>query len=128
VPYLAALRIQVDSHVLLLAGSSERHYTASKMYPALLAKRPLLAVYHYESDAVTALAGVGRPPTIRVVTYDERGAVEAIECIYAALADLVSSPRYEPGDVDLTALDEFSACAIAGRLAGVLDRVAGAVE
>ncbi len=126
VPYLDALRIQVDSQVLLLAGSSERHYTASKIYPALLAKRPLLAVYHHASDAVTTLARVGRTPTIRVVTYDERGADEATERIYAALADLVSSPRYEPGDVDLAALDAFSARAIAGRLAGVLDRVAGA--
>ena len=128
VPYLDALRIQVDSHVILLAGSSEHHYTASKIYPALLAKRPLLAVYHHASDVVAALQRVGRPPTIRVVTYGDRGAVEETECIYAALANLVASPRYDPADVDLAALETFSARAIAGRLAGVLDRVAGGVE
>ena len=124
VPYLDALRIQVDSQVLLLAGSSERHYTASKIYPALLARRPLLAVYHQASSVVTTLNHVGRPPAIRVVTYDERGAAEAIEPIYAALADLVASPQYEACAVDLDTLHAYSAHAIAGRLAGVLDHVA----
>ncbi len=124
VPYLDALRVQVDSQALLLAGSSERHYTASKIYPALLARRPLLAVYHDASDVVTALRRVGRPPTIRVVTYDDRGADEATERIFAALVDLVASPRYDADAVDLEALNTYSAHAIAGRLAGVLDRVA----
>ncbi len=125
VPYLDALRIQLDSQALLLAGSSERHYTASKIYPALLAKRPLLAVYHEASSVVTTLDRVGRAPTIRVVTYDGRGAADAIERIYSALVDLVSSPRYEAGAVDLGAFDEYSARAIAGRLATLLDRIAG---
>jgi hypothetical protein len=124
VPYLDALKIQVDSQALLLAGSSERHYTASKIYPALLAKRPLLAVYHEASSVVTTLNRVGRAPTIRLVTYDERGAAEATERVYGALADLMSAPRYEAGAVDLDALDAYSARAIAGRLATLLNRVA----
>ena len=74
---------------------------------------------------VTTLNRVGRAPTIRVVTYDERGPAEAIECVYGALVDLVSSPRYDAGDVDLDALQAYSASAIAGRLAALLDQVAG---
>jgi hypothetical protein len=124
VPYLDALRIQVDSQALILAGSSERHYTASKIYPALLARRPLLAVYHEASEVVTALRRVGRPPAIRLVTYDDRGADLVVERIYLELADLVASPLYDAAAVDLDALDDYSARAIAGRLAAVLQQVA----
>ena len=124
VPYLDALRIQLDSQALLLVGSSERHYTASKIYPALLAKRPLLAVYHEASSVVTTLNRVGRAPAIHVVTYDDRGAAAAIEGACGALVDLIQSPRYDADAVDLEALQAYSAQVIAGRLAGVLDRVA----
>ena len=125
IPYLDALRVQLDSQALLLAGSSERHYSASKIYPALLARRPLLAVYHDASEVVTALRRVGRSPAIRLVTYDDGGASHAIEGIYAQLVELVSCPQYNADAVDLDALDAYSARAIAGQLAGVLDRVAG---
>ena len=33
--YLDAIRVQLDAQALLLLGSSEAHYTASKLYPAL---------------------------------------------------------------------------------------------
>lgn len=126
VPYLDALRIQLDSHVLLLLGSSERHYTASKLYPALLAKRPLLAVYHEASSVVATLRRVGRPPTVRLTTFDGRGAAESIERIYEALTAAVSSPEYDSAAIDLDALDAYSARAVAAQLAAVLNRVVSA--
>jgi hypothetical protein len=128
VPYLDALRIQLDSHVLLLLGSSERHYTASKLYPALLAKRPLLAVYHEASSVVVTLNRVGRPPSVRLIVFDDRGAVESIERIYEALVSVVSMPQYDSAAVDLEALDEYSARAVAGQLVAVLNRVVAAAS
>ena len=44
--YLDALSVLTHASGILLLGSSERHYTASKLYPALLARRPLLALFH----------------------------------------------------------------------------------
>ena len=126
VPYLDALRIQLDSQVLLLMGSSERHYTASKLYSALLAKRPLLAVYHEASSVVVTLKRVGRPPSVRLVVFDDRGAAESIERIYEALVAAVSLPEYDSAAVDLEALDEYSARAVAAQLAAVLNRVVSA--
>ena len=124
VTYLGALNIQLDSQVLLLIGSSEHHYTASKLYPALLAKRPLLAVYHEASSVVVTLNRVGRPPSVRLIAFDDRGAVESIERIYEALVAVVSLPEYDSAAVDLEAVDEYSARAVAARLAAVLNRVA----
>jgi hypothetical protein len=124
IPYLDALRVQLDSQVLLLMGSNERHYTASKIYPALLAQRPLLAVYHEASSVSTTLPRVGRPPSVRLITFGDAGAGAIVERIYEALVAVVTSPVYDRDAVDVAALDGFSARAVAAQLAAVLDRVA----
>jgi len=59
VDYLTAVRIQTDAHALLLLGSSEPHYTASRLYPALAARRPLLALYH-DASSVVEICGATR--------------------------------------------------------------------
>jgi hypothetical protein len=125
VPYLEALAIQRDSQGLLMTGSSERHYTASKIYPSLLARRPLLAVYHQASSVVTTMKEVGGEPSIRLVAFDDRGPEQAVERVYDALEALIASPCYDATVVNLDALQNYSARAIAGRLASTLDRISG---
>ncbi|HVV87663.1 MAG TPA: NAD(P)H-hydrate epimerase, partial [Kofleriaceae bacterium] len=46
VPFLDGLSLQARATALVALGSTEPHYTASRLYPALLADRPLLALYH----------------------------------------------------------------------------------
>jgi Glycosyl transferase 4-like domain len=122
--YLDALTVQVQSSALLLLGSSERHYTASKLYPALLARRPVLALYHEASTVVATLRRAARSPSVRLVTYDdETRAGDRVAAITAELAALAAAPRYDPAAVDLTVLEEFSAARLAGRLAAFLDDV-----
>jgi hypothetical protein len=124
IDYLDALAVQTHATGLLMMGSSERHYTASKLYPGLLARRPILAVYHQASQVVDVVRTATRAPTVRLVTYDDVNRAESrLEAIYTALRDLVAQPAYDPGDVDLQAIQAVSAEALAGRLAAVLDRV-----
>jgi hypothetical protein len=40
VAYLDSLQIMLDAHALVLLGSAEPHYTASKVFPYILAERP----------------------------------------------------------------------------------------
>ncbi len=92
--YLTALGVQVQSTAVLLLGSSEPHYTPSKLYGALLAHRPLLALYHEASTAVGVIERVTRPPTVRLVTYGDRTRARAcVETIFGALADLCAAPQ-----------------------------------
>ena len=62
VPFLDALSILATSHALLLIGSDEPHYTASKIYPAMMSKTPYLSLFHARSSAheILAAAGGGR--------------------------------------------------------------------
>jgi len=123
--YLDAIRVQLDAHALLLLGSSEAHYTASKLYPALLAKRPLLAIYHEASSVVDILRRETRPPTVRVVSFAEQEPVGLrVAEIGRALEALLESSEYACLDVDERVFTEYSARTLAGQLAGVLDRVA----
>jgi hypothetical protein len=55
VPFSTALRLLLDSNALLAFGSDDPSYNASKLLPYLLAKKPLLTVFHGESPAVELL-------------------------------------------------------------------------
>lgn len=55
VPYLDSLQIMLDAHALILLGSDQPHYTASKVFPYILAERPLLTIFHEESSVVPIL-------------------------------------------------------------------------
>jgi hypothetical protein len=61
IPYLDVLvHLEASSGVLIL-GSTEPHYTPSKVYQAVLSKKPILAVLHPDSSAFALLdkAGLG---------------------------------------------------------------------
>jgi len=54
-PYFEALQLLKDADFLMVVGSDDAAYTASKVYPYVLAEKPLLAVMHERSTAVEVL-------------------------------------------------------------------------
>lgn len=56
ISYSDTLALLRSAHALIVPGSDDPGYTASKIYPYLLAARPLLAVFH-ERSSVTKLLG-----------------------------------------------------------------------
>ena len=125
IDYLDALAVLSRSSAIVLLGSSEAHYTASKLYPALLARRPLLALFHEASSVVELLNEAGREPTVRVVTYgaaaDSEQQLEKVACHLRALA---AFPRYQVDDVSIDAVRAVSAPSLAGELAKLFEQVA----
>lgn len=126
VGYLDALTIQTQASAILLMGSSEPHYTASKLYPALLAGRPLIAVYHRQSSVAEIMAQVTHPPRAQLVTYsgDDPAETHSGE-IAEALLKATSAPATDTIEWEPVELEKFSARSLAGELARVLDIVAG---
>ena len=55
VSYYHTLTILQQADALFIPGSDDPKYTASKIYPYLLTKKPLLAIFHPESPAVDVL-------------------------------------------------------------------------
>jgi hypothetical protein len=114
--YVDTLNHLEQSSAVLVLGSTERHYTPSKVFQALLSKRPVFAMLHAESTAVgmvhDARAG-------RVLTLTEE-AMPDPATIAAGLRALIGE-RQDPDAVDTSGFEAWSARASARALAEALD-------
>jgi hypothetical protein len=122
--YLDALDALRQASALLLLGSSEPHYTPSKVFPALLARRPMLAVYRRESTVVEMLKRAAPPPAAHLITFDDSRRVESLVGGVAEALDAVLRAAGSRVSIDRAALEPWSAHALAGRLADLCDRIA----
>lgn len=55
VPYFEALHYLTRANVLMVIGSNDPSYSASKIYPYILAHRPLLTITHEQGEIVSLL-------------------------------------------------------------------------
>ena len=71
IPYFEAMKALTDSDAILLIGSDDPSYTASKLYPCILARKPILAVFHQQSSVVGILhqCNAGKAITFRGSDY-----------------------------------------------------------
>jgi hypothetical protein len=63
-PYLEVLATLAASDGIVVVGSTEPHYSPSKIFQAVLARRPLLALLHRTSAATELLQTSGAGETI----------------------------------------------------------------
>jgi hypothetical protein len=61
IPYFAALGYLVRADALILLGSDDPGYSASKIFPYLFARRPLLTLAHAQSQMLGLARGQGHP-------------------------------------------------------------------
>lgn len=54
-PYFQSLKTLQQSDVLFMPGSIDPNYTASKLYPYILAKRPLICIFNSQSSVVSIM-------------------------------------------------------------------------
>jgi hypothetical protein len=123
VPFLEALSVLANSQGLLLIGSDEPHYTASKIYPALMCGRPYVSLFHQESSShsILRIAGGGR-------TFGFGASVELpalIAPLRVALLELATTPE-RLGCADLAAYAEYTAHSVSGKFARVFETVSSA--
>ncbi len=63
-PYLEVLATLASANGIVVVGSTEPHYSPSKIFQAVLARRPLLALLHRASEATELLQTSGAGETI----------------------------------------------------------------
>ena len=103
---------------ILVLGSTDRHYTPSKVFQGALARRPMLALLHRDSTAVELIRRSGAGT---VLTLAEDALPDAA-ALAAALERFMISSEYAPEKVAWSVFDESSARASARSLAGAMDR------
>jgi hypothetical protein len=117
-PYFTTLRCLSDAEALFIPGSDDPGYTASKLYPYVLAKKPLLAVFHKASSVVDILR---RTNAGKVVTFgDGRELGDVAKEIYREW--FAFSPLPAP-QTDWDAFSPYTARSMTRQLCHVFDRV-----
>ena len=121
VSYLDALQIMLDSAGLLVVGSDAPHYTASKIFPCILARRPLLAVFHEESSVVAILRETSAGT---VASFGAAGPQHAAPMVRDWLATVTNGTP--PPATHWDRFEQYTTRAMAQRLARVFDRISRA--
>jgi hypothetical protein len=116
--YVDTLNHLERSDTVLVLGSTERHYTPSKVFQAILSKRPIFALLHVESTAVGMIRAARAG---RVLSLTEQ-TMPAPEVIAAELKALMGDPAFDAGSVDAAAFEPYSAKESARALAEALNR------
>ena len=125
IPYLAVLAHLDAASGVFIQGSTEPHYTPSKVYQGVLSGKPVLAVLHQESTACKVIQSTGAG---RVLTFDGESEVEQIKAsfpsVYREFRAFASS--FDPDTVDHAAFEAFSARNVTGILADALNQAVDA--
>lgn len=121
VPYLEALSLLAHSHGILMIGSDEPHYSASKIYPGLMSGTPYLALFHEASSAYDILARSGGG---RVVGFNNETALKAsVPTIAGFLEALAIGSKTGWPELKWDILSDYTASSVAARFADVLNMI-----
>lgn len=71
IPYFEALQCLMDADALIVPGSDDPGYTASKIYPYILAQKPLLAIFHEKSSVVDVLRSTNAGTVVTFTNGDD---------------------------------------------------------
>lgn len=120
VSYLDALQLQLDSQALAILGSDVPHYTASKVFPNILARKPLLTVFHEASSVVQILKETNAG---EVVTFNSQLPPDTkVREISDQLESLLNLPTgFEP-PTNWSAFEQYTTRAMTARLAASFDK------
>lgn len=122
IPYLDVLiHLDAASGVFIL-GSTEPHYTPSKVYQAVLSQKPVLAVLHAQSTACEVLRSTGAGV---VLPFDGEEGVAGVSGIFPKIFReyITFQQNFSPARVNYLLFDQFSAKSVTGQLAHLLNKI-----
>jgi hypothetical protein len=115
-PYLDVLLHLHEADGILIIGSTEPHYSPSKIYQAILSQKPIMALLHKNSEAIKLLKDYGA----HAVAFDENN----IDKTGNSFSDNIS--HFKNGlsnTIKYQLPEQYTASASAGRLARLMNRV-----
>ncbi len=120
IPYFEALQTLVDSDAILMLGSDDPSYTASKLYPCILARKPIFAIFHEQSSVVSILRSCQAG---QAVTFGSQTAPQTLQAdITPAIAALARLPRGTVAETNWSAFAPYTAKEMTRKQCAVFDR------
>lgn len=122
VPYFEAVSLYRISDAILLLGSVHPDYTMSKLFLCILAKKPILALFHRHSMA-TQIAS--QFPNVFVATFDETPSEPQFLHKVAAGIEWLRAPNFDAAAID-PQIEPWSAAGLTQAQCAIFDQVAAA--
>jgi Glycosyl transferase 4-like domain len=122
VPYFEAVSLYRISDAILLLGSVHSDYTLSKLFLCILAKKPILALFHRRSMATQIALQF---PNIFVAAFDETPSEPQFLDKVAAGIEWLRAPDFNPAAIDVR-MEGWSAAALTQAQCAIFDQVSAA--
>ncbi|MCF8342553.1 MAG: hypothetical protein K9I82_16365 [Chitinophagaceae bacterium] len=122
IPYLGVLNELEAADAVFILGSTEPHYTPSKVYQGVLSGKPILAILHEQSTAVNVLrasnAGI-------VVTMNGEEDLDTLSARFLEGLQEFENFRkdFDPNKINRAAFEQYSAKAVTAQLVEKLDEI-----
>lgn len=91
IPFYAAIKTLQHADVLMMFGSDDAKYTASKIYPYILAKKPMIGIFHPKSSAINIIKECSEGKVIPLEEIND----ELIHHTYLELKELAESYKFD---------------------------------
>ncbi len=121
IAYLEVLIHLENADGIFILGSTEPHYTPSKTYQAVLSKKPLLAVLHKQSLAVTLLEKVRLGSYIFFDGEKELNIIEE-QFLEKYLQYRTEAKHFNADTIDMALFEQYSAKSVTEKLASLLNK------
>ena len=120
IPYLDVLVHLNAAKAIFILGSTEPHYSPSKVYQAVLSKKIMFAILHKESTAVSVIENLERG---QVLTFDLDTGIDKVRDYFInSFFDFIQlNSSQDLTNVSHNQLIEFSAKAVTNKLANLID-------
>ncbi len=117
-PFLHVLNFLSKADRVMLFGSTEKHYTASKTFQCLLSNRPLLSMLHAESSAVEIIKSVNADSFL--MPFQEGDLM--VDIVRKLRPLLIQFQQTDSWTIDLKPLDAYTSKQSARVLANAMDK------
>jgi len=105
-PYFEAMKVLKDADMMIIPGSTDTNYTASKLYPYILAAKPMMAVFNENSSVVDVL---GKTKAGTCVTFSNSDSEEKLgEFVLTTFTAYLKKIPFTP-DTDWDAFEPYTA-------------------
>ena len=122
IPYLDVLTQLESADAVFILGSTEPHYTPSKVYQGVLSGKPILAVLHEQSTAVNVLRASNAGIVITMKGEEDLDKLSAR--FLEGLRDFENFRKtFDPNKINRAAFELYSAKAVTAQLVEKLDEI-----
>lgn len=120
IPYLDVINHLNSADAVLVMGSTERHYSPSKIFQAVMSKNPILALLHNKSTAVDIIDEINARYLVKF--NDDFSEGELAPVIYKSLLDLIAN-KYDFKSINWKKFNNYSTENMTRILANSFDKI-----